>query len=238
VMTFLIGLSPTDVPQPLAQFQATSRTREDVTKMIADLNKLTATPVKDHILAKQIQAWWPQLDHQLTEIERNAPAGAPPKRSTHDMLEEVLTLLREWSRQPGLFLGPGGLATGVIPFGLNDINSMFRVAPASSSLVRQTLARRLAPFVTRAFKTILDDMGEEAADKVEIYLSPDTRTVFIVSDLLFPAAIFGQLRAGVTELGLNLGFVTTEEFRKARSSVRYMHLPCDASDPGPDLDDE
>jgi hypothetical protein len=42
----------------------------------------------------------------------------------------------------------------------------------------------------------------------------------------------------VTELGLNLGFVTTEEFRKARSSVRYMHLPRDASDPGPDLDDE
>ncbi|SET99122.1 toll/interleukin-1 receptor domain-containing protein [Geodermatophilus poikilotrophus] len=74
VMTFLIGLSPTDVPQPLAQFQATSRTREDVTKMITDLNKLTETPMKDYILAKQIEAWWLQLDRQLGQIEKNAPA--------------------------------------------------------------------------------------------------------------------------------------------------------------------
>jgi hypothetical protein len=41
VMTFLIGLGPGDVPQPLGQFQHTSRTKADVLKMVTDLNKLS-----------------------------------------------------------------------------------------------------------------------------------------------------------------------------------------------------
>jgi hypothetical protein len=67
--------------------------------MVGDLNKLTGNPMKDHILAKQIEVWWPQLDKALADIETTAPAATPPRRSTQEMLEEALTLLRDMARE-------------------------------------------------------------------------------------------------------------------------------------------
>jgi len=232
------------VPQPLAQFQATSRTREDVTKMITDLNKLTETPMKDHILAKQIQAWWPELDEKLTEIENNAPVETPPKRSAHEMLEEVLTLLRDLSRQAGALVAPGIPSVGAPPPSLTDIQALYGTNPAPSSLTRRALTRRVTPFAARAFKSILDDMGPEAIDKVAIYLSRDTQAVCIVSDLTFPATVFNHLQIDATELGFRVTFLSTEEFRRAKKLERFIQLPRDMpieqSDPDeePDPDNE
>lgn len=58
VMTFLIGLRPTDVPQPLAQFQSTTRSFEDVLSMMATLNAATPTPVRDpEVLRRLVERW-------------------------------------------------------------------------------------------------------------------------------------------------------------------------------------
>jgi len=244
VMTFLIGgLSATDVPQPLAQFQPTSRTREDITKMITDLNRLAGSSMRDHILAKQIQAWWPQLDEKLAEIENDAPVGAPPKRNTHEMLQEVLTLLRDLSRRPGAFPGIRGLLTGGPPSRSMDIDALYGLEPAPSGLVRRgVLMRRAAPISGYAYRLILGFMGTDAADKVDTYLDQDTQTVFIVTDLAVPETILTHLRAMAQEMDLGIAAASTEDFHKARKIRklgRIIHLPRDMSigPPGPD-DDE
>jgi hypothetical protein len=243
VMTFLLRpLCPTDVPHPLALFQATSRTREDVTKMIMNLNKLAGSPMKDRILAKQIQAWWPQLDDKLAEIENHAPAGVPPKRSTHDMLEEVLTLLRDLSRRPDPYVAAGGLIAGGPPSGLADVSALYRLEPASATLVRRgLLVRRASPLAAWVYKIVLDFMGRQAADKVDTYLDQDAQTVFIVSDLVFPEHILDQLRGLAKEVHFSVTVASTEEFervRRVRKLGRLVHLPRDMSIESPDLDDD
>ncbi|HWU08872.1 MAG TPA: toll/interleukin-1 receptor domain-containing protein [Streptomyces sp.] len=100
VMTFLMGLTPTQVPQPLGQFQATTRTQSDVLKMVASLNRINGNAIDQEVLSDQVAMWWEKLDGPLQLIENDTSPTQPPPRSEHEMLEEVLTLLRELSRPP------------------------------------------------------------------------------------------------------------------------------------------
>jgi len=193
--------------------------------------------MKDHILAKQIQAWWPQLDEKLTEIENNAPAGTPPKRSTHEMLEEVLTLLRDLSRQAPTFVGSESFVTG-IPWGqLTGTDPVLRLEPAPPSLAyRDARTRRATPFGVWAWKIVLDNMGREAVDKVDIYFNPDAETVGVVSDLEFPDTILSNMQDWADELKFSLTFSSTDEFKTVRKSGRFIRLPRDMLTDRLDLD--
>ncbi|WP_091219864.1 toll/interleukin-1 receptor domain-containing protein [Geodermatophilus siccatus] len=100
VMTVLIGLSPADVPRPLGKFQHTMPTRDGVSRMVISLNKLMGEPIESSVVNYLFEIQWPWLEDSLVEITESAPAAALPRRSEYEMLEEILTLIRDLPRSP------------------------------------------------------------------------------------------------------------------------------------------
>ncbi|MBI3546848.1 MAG: toll-Interleukin receptor [Gammaproteobacteria bacterium] len=104
VSPFLIGVSKADVKGPLAQFQMTEPTREDVKKLVSTINN--SQPDKDQSLpAAKLDAafdkWWPDLEGHISTLtkEAAAPAAAVPVRADRDILEEILNTTRGLSQE-------------------------------------------------------------------------------------------------------------------------------------------
>lgn len=101
--TFLYELSPTDVQQPLAQFQHTVAEKQDVRKLLHTINEVVRTlgekALSDTVLDKVFETFWPELQSSLASIppERAKPRGEV--RSERELLEEVLELVRGQERR-------------------------------------------------------------------------------------------------------------------------------------------
>ncbi len=94
VCTFLFDLEPTDVREPLAQFQATTSKKDDVRKLIFTINNtLGDSKLPESELGESFEVWWPKLEERITKIGGLA-APIIPIRTDRELLEEVLSLLR------------------------------------------------------------------------------------------------------------------------------------------------
>jgi hypothetical protein len=103
VCTFLYGLEPADVREPLAQFQTTKAQREDIKKLIHTINNSSIErKLPDSEINESFDVWWPRLEQQLSSIHE--PTESPkPQRDEREILEEILELTRSLSaRQGGL----------------------------------------------------------------------------------------------------------------------------------------
>jgi hypothetical protein len=87
VCTLLIGLEPSDVSGPLALFQATKLTKEDLLQLLQNLNKgLGQSALKDQQLNDAFEAFFPKINRPLW-------AAVPmPRRIAH-----AFWVLREWA---------------------------------------------------------------------------------------------------------------------------------------------
>jgi TIR domain len=95
VAPFLYGMKRTDVTGPLLQFQSTLYERNDVLKLVRSIN----AACNDHALEEQrlddvFDVWWPRLEDQMSAISTSLPTPKSPARSTTDMLNEILELVR------------------------------------------------------------------------------------------------------------------------------------------------
>jgi len=100
VCTFLFGIEPTDVKEPLAQFQATRALRSDVQKLMFTINNtLGDSKLPEAELNETFEVWWPKLEQRLNAIEE--PKARQPQRDLRDMIEEVLELTRFQARLSG-----------------------------------------------------------------------------------------------------------------------------------------
>lgn len=95
VCTFLLDVGPTEVGNPLAQFQGTSAVKSDVLKLLNTINKLQ---VADRQLSQQqidrvFDRNWPELEKRLQLIQADAP-DIDPKINIKEMFEEIIWLLR------------------------------------------------------------------------------------------------------------------------------------------------
>jgi hypothetical protein len=104
VTALLLNVQEKDVVDPLAQFQHTMATREDVWKLALAVNGAVEpthqTP--GDVLQWSFEKAWPDFESlvQSTRDALQALAVPPPReRSPQDMLEEVLGLLREQQRE-------------------------------------------------------------------------------------------------------------------------------------------
>ncbi len=97
VVPYCFQLVPTDVPYPLAQFQAVSADREGATKLLQSINALRNTKMDDARLFRLLKKWWPDLESTLTLIPTSI-SDEPEQRSERALLEEVLQLVRQQSR--------------------------------------------------------------------------------------------------------------------------------------------
>jgi len=98
VCPFLIGLDPSDVKPPLAQFQATRAVKSDVLKLIGTLNKaLGEDALGDEHIKEVFDVWWPKLESQIKDLPADL-GTTNTHRPDRELLEEILALVRNQNR--------------------------------------------------------------------------------------------------------------------------------------------
>ncbi|MDQ0609516.1 hypothetical protein QFZ83_003687 [Variovorax sp. W1I1] len=97
ICTLLIDLEPADVLGPLAQFNHTRPTRDEMYKLAATLNSaLGETRLTEAQLKKSFDAHWESFDEDFkAAVEEHPEVGAPvAPPATDEMLGEILSNLR------------------------------------------------------------------------------------------------------------------------------------------------
>lgn len=95
VAPFLLGIEPTDIKGPLAQFQSTVEpTEPHVLRLMRSINGASEKPIDESRLERTVTRWWPELDARLQKIDVSMPAGSAPAREEGDVLDEILSHLR------------------------------------------------------------------------------------------------------------------------------------------------
>jgi hypothetical protein len=99
VCTLLFGLEPTDVREPLAQFQHTRATKDDLRKLISTINGVLGdSKLPESELSESFEVWWPKLEERLSSIGE-PPTAVVPVRRDRELLEEILSILRTQQTQ-------------------------------------------------------------------------------------------------------------------------------------------
>ena len=99
VMPYLYEVTPTEIEGPLAQFQAANADKSSTLRVIKLINEASEGNVLDSTRVETIfEVWWPKLEEELANIP-DATEEAPPSRTEKDILEEILGLCRQMSRQ-------------------------------------------------------------------------------------------------------------------------------------------
>jgi hypothetical protein len=101
VCTFLVDLQPTDIANPLAQFNHTLPDKPGVFDLLRTINiSLGDKGLKDRVLEKVFDTYWPQFESAFKiALDRNPPSEDVKPRSEENMLAEVLTSVRRLDRR-------------------------------------------------------------------------------------------------------------------------------------------
>jgi TIR domain len=98
VCPLLIGLEPSDVKPPLAQFQATKAQKDDILKLLKTLNSALGTnALQEAHIDEAFDVWWPRLESQIKSLPAEE-FKTKTHRPDRELLEEVLALVRNQSR--------------------------------------------------------------------------------------------------------------------------------------------
>lgn len=99
VCPILFGIEPADITGPLVQFQFTQFNKDDFKKLIETINvELGENKISDTTLDTIFETWWPKLEEQvkneLAKHKKTKNDDEAIKRSDRELLEELLTLVR------------------------------------------------------------------------------------------------------------------------------------------------
>jgi hypothetical protein len=98
VCPFLIGLEPSDVKPPLAQFQATKAQKNDILQLLKTLNTaLGDNALPEAHIDEAFEVWWPKLESQLSALPKEE-TQTKIHRPDRELLEEILALVRNRAR--------------------------------------------------------------------------------------------------------------------------------------------
>lgn len=125
VRPLLIDLSPSDLNNPLSEFQLTSATdKEDVRRLLESINENCNRSLSSDILEATFEREWPALEAKVNEVIKmigGQPGKTERKRDDVDLMAEILERVRQSERmaQEQLFYTEaiyenmrGGLRTG------------------------------------------------------------------------------------------------------------------------------
>lgn len=92
VCTLLVDLAPSDIEDPLAQFNHTFPTEDSIWSLVQTLNKaMKENSLEEKILATVFKTYWPQFKDAFDKIlEKKLPADNKKKRSEVSILTEIL----------------------------------------------------------------------------------------------------------------------------------------------------
>lgn len=98
VCPFIFNLKRAEVKGPILQFQSAIFEKDDVKKLVLSLNKACGeTQLKENLLLKAFEVWWPNLEESLKKIKTEKPEQQEDTKSKNiddEMLEEILELTR------------------------------------------------------------------------------------------------------------------------------------------------
>lgn len=94
------GMEPTDVKGPLVQFQAAQFSESEMKRVMKMVNaELAEASLAPDVLEGVFEMWWDKLHEQVErELQVDSDVAGEGGRSERDLLEEVLALTRELSR--------------------------------------------------------------------------------------------------------------------------------------------
>ena len=103
VCTLLLDLKPTDVEQPLAQFQHTSTKKQEVLALLKVINgmveKNKERSLTEKVLSEVFEKNWPDLEKQIDAAMKLVSKETNVGRSQDAMLQEILELARNQERR-------------------------------------------------------------------------------------------------------------------------------------------
>jgi len=101
VCTFLIDLRPTDVENPLAQFNHSQPDKTGLWDLVRTINStLEDKKLSEKILEKVFETYWPQFEKSFNDIIENTVEGkVVESRSENDLLVEVLSSIRTMDKR-------------------------------------------------------------------------------------------------------------------------------------------
>lgn len=99
VCPVVLDMEPTDVKGPLAQFQATRPTSDEVRRLLGTLNKHIESPLIEPHLDTLHETMWPKLEQRLLLAAALPTALPTPHRQPMDLIAEVLERVRGIERQ-------------------------------------------------------------------------------------------------------------------------------------------
>lgn len=109
VGTLLLDIAHADVEHPLAQFQHTTVSRDDIRRLVRDINervrKCGERAPTDAVLDDVFDQFWPSLETALAQIAGAPPETPEPVRTSDEMLTEMLELLRGQDRRQSELMG-------------------------------------------------------------------------------------------------------------------------------------
>lgn len=97
VCTLLIDLQPTDIRDPLAQFNHTYPNREGLWQLVRTLNaSLSEKGLKEKVLERVFDTYWPQFERDFAKVlsTTNDTLVSESKRTNDDMMVELLSSIR------------------------------------------------------------------------------------------------------------------------------------------------
>lgn len=100
VCPFLFDLKPSQVKGPLEQFQATVFEKNDIKKLVIAINKASGdSALKDDLLEKTFDKWWPDLETKLQSFKTSSDdIVAVEKAPQDDLMEKILEVVRNTQR--------------------------------------------------------------------------------------------------------------------------------------------
>jgi hypothetical protein len=93
-----IDLEPADVTSPLADWQARKLNREDMLRVVQDINEATPKPLPHEVLIRLFDLLWPGFEQEVTKAKEKAPEPQEARRSSEDMLQELVDRVRRIDR--------------------------------------------------------------------------------------------------------------------------------------------
>jgi hypothetical protein len=101
VCPLLVNVKNADVTGPLAQFNTSGISREEMRRLVSTLNSRLPPEHKrsDSLLDEAFEVWWPRLAARLADalkesLETDGQDQAIPKRKIEDVVDEILELTR------------------------------------------------------------------------------------------------------------------------------------------------
>jgi len=99
VCPYLLSLSPSEIPKPIAEFQAVTSDEEGTRKLMRTINKsLDRGGLADDMLNRAFDVWWPELRESLDAMKREDTV-APPQPEIAEQTSEILGSVREILRR-------------------------------------------------------------------------------------------------------------------------------------------